>query len=201
MKLNLIKHPFPHIILEDFYDEVEYNDVWNEIMFLIPKMRAPDKTGTAMNNKKGMPLKKGVGVFLETFYQDLEDSNIFNATKKIHRIPILEEIASCDFVYAPYKAVNRTAMLVQIYRNGDSYLPHSDASLYTSVTLIHKEPKQYSGGEFYFSDSDYVCELQNNQTLIFPSVIRHGVSEVKMLSNEPQDARFTITQLMYLTPQ
>lgn len=200
MNLKLYKKPFPYVVIDNFFTPEEYHKVWEEMMFLCSKMRPPDETGGA--KVRGVPLKKGVGVFIEGFYQDFNDSNIFTFSKKINQPQYAEKIASSDFFYAPYASINSSAAtLVQMYRNGDHYLPHKDNSLYTAVTLVHKEPKQYNGGDFYFTESNHVVELNNNQTIIFPSMVEHGVSEVKLLSNQFEDARFTISQLMYITPQ
>jgi Rps23 Pro-64 3,4-dihydroxylase Tpa1-like proline 4-hydroxylase len=199
MDLKLHKKPFPHIVIDNFFTHEEYSEVWKEIMFLSSKMRPPDETGGAKD--RGIPMKKGMGVFIESFFQDYHDSNIFKYSKKLFQKEYVEAICSSDFFYLPYKGINvSTATLVQVYRNGDYYLPHKDNSLYTAVTLIHKEPREYSGGEFYFAESNHVVELHNNQTIIFPSIVDHGVSEVKLLSNEIQDARFTISQLLYIAP-
>jgi hypothetical protein len=199
MDLHLHKNPFPYIVIDNFFTREEYSEVWEEILFLASKMRPPDETGVAKD--RGIPMKRGMGVFIESFFQDYYDSNIFKYSKKLFRKECIEQISSSDFFYCPYKAINiSNATLVQVYRNGDYYLPHKDNSLYTAVTLIHKEPKEYNGGDFYFPESNHVVELQNNQTIIFPSIVDHGVSEVKLLSNEIQDARFTISQLLYIAP-
>ena len=200
MNLKLYKKPFPYVVIDNFFTPEEYHKVWQEVMFLCPKMRPPDETGGA--KVRGVPSKKGVGVFVESFFRDFEDSNIFIFSKKINHPEYVDKIASSDFFYTPYRSINSsTATLVQMYRNGDYYLPHRDNSLYTAVTLIHKEPKQYNGGDLYFAESNHVVELHNNQTIIFPSMVEHGVSEVKLLSDQFEDARFTISQLMYITPQ
>lgn len=199
MNIVLVEEPFPHVIVEGFLDEEEYHNVWREFVFLAPKMRTPDQTAAASKDR-GIPLKRGHGLFIDTFYQKAEDSDTFKAANKILNRPFMEQIAGLDNLYAPFVLVNRSATLMQIYRNGDAYQPHKDASLYTAVYLMHKEPKQYGGGDFYFDQYDYTVPLRSNDMLIFPSVFSHGVSEVKLLSNNIEDARFTATQLLYLTP-
>jgi hypothetical protein len=200
MNFKFYKNPVPHIVIDQFFTPEEYQKVWNEIMFLSPKMRTPDETGTA-KSPRGF-LKKGVGVFLEGFYNNPRDSDIFIYCKKIFDQVNVEKISSSNLFFKPFQFVNVTdSALVQMYKNGDFYQPHKDNSLYTAVTLVHKEPKQYNGGDFYFSESNHVVELYSNQTIIFPSFAEHGVSEVKLLSNEIEDARFTISQLLYLAPK
>lgn len=199
MKINYFEHPIPYFIIDDFFTEEEYHNVWNEIMFLAPKMRTPDQTAAARSESSGF-FKRGVGVFIEEFYRKPNDSYIFHAAKRILNDEVIQSLETHHILYAPFKAINSMATMVQMYRNGDYYLSHRDLSLYTVVTLLHKEPKQYNGGEFKFSCSHLPIPLENNQTLIFPSVIDHEVTEVKMLSNKIEDSRFTITNLITISP-
>lgn len=200
MNINLFTSPFPYIIVDNFFTEQEYQKVWNEIMYLAPKMRTPDETAAA-KVKKGVFLKQGIGIFLEDIFRDPKDSDTFNISKKVFSDEVINEICSCHVLYAPFRSITTTATLVQMYKNGDYYLPHRDSSLYTIVTLLHKEPKQYNGGDFKFEGSHLPIPLTSNQTLIFPSIFEHEVTEVKLLSSHFEDARFTVTQLAYIAPK
>ena len=64
--------------------------------------------------------------------------------------------------------------------NGDgSYDLHPDFGVMSAVTLLHQEPKQFTGGELAFSDYDYTPKLKNNSTILFPSFIQHEVKHIK----------------------
>jgi predicted 2-oxoglutarate/Fe(II)-dependent dioxygenase YbiX len=187
--------PFPHIIVEETFTNHEYKLIWDELMFLLPNMKTPEKTGAA-RDLEGNLHKKGIGVFIDQVYADRQFSNILTITRKLFAEEIREASNSLDLYFKLFNKLTTDSVLAQLYYNGDVYKSHTDDSLFTAVTLLHKTPKMYSGGELTFSLFDYCPNLKNNQSIIFPSIIHHEVSEVKMQSNNLDDGRFTLSQLM-----
>ena len=57
------------------------------------------------------------------------------------------------------------ALLVSHYEGGDHYKPHPDESIGSMVIWLYKEPKQFTGGEFIFTDYPDV-EFLLNQILL-----------------------------------
>ncbi len=194
------REPFPHIIIDNYLSEEEYINVWNELMFLYPKMVPPEGTGAAKNLETGLMRKRGIGVFLHSVYSQINYSDIGVAISKITRGELQEEIIrrseNLDLIFKMYRKCNSHTILAQLYMNGDYYKPHEDFSLFTSVTLLHKTPRPFNGGELRFPEFDHVIDLQNNQTVIFPGVVSHEVCEVKSLANHPEDGRFTVSQFI-----
>lgn len=195
------KHePFPHIIIDEFLTEEEYELIWKELMFLVPNMHTPDKTGAA-RDLSGRVHKKGVGVFVDKVYADRNFSDILKITRKMFSDEVRNAANSLDLYFKLYNKLGTDTVLAQLYYNGDYYKSHSDDSLFTAVTLLHKTPKKYTGGDLYFQNYDYNPQLKDNQSIIFPSIIYHEVTEVKMQSNVLQDGRLTLSQLMSIIPE
>jgi predicted 2-oxoglutarate/Fe(II)-dependent dioxygenase YbiX len=67
----------------------------------------------------------------------------------------------------------------------------------TAITVVHKTPKQYLGGEFVFDDYDLSIELENNSMILFPSFINHSVNNISV--NNKLNGRFSITQFIGMT--
>jgi len=196
MNIKILSEPFPHITIQNLLTEREFGMIWNELIFFVPKMLAPEHTNAA-KKERGIPRKKGYGIMIDSFFSNKEDSDILLFMRKTVDAEVRNESKkSSDLYLRLFKHINKGTTLVQLYRNGDYYEPHEDSSIFTAVTLIHNTPKKYQGGELHFADYDYTSKLETNSTIIFPSVIKHEVTEVKMKTNNIEDSRFTITQLL-----
>lgn len=196
MNIKFLNNPFPHAIIDNFFSERELELVWNELIFLVPKMLPPEKTNVA-TRERGIPKKKGYGLTINSLFTNQDDSDILLASKKVVGQKVIDSFEGIsDLYFQLYQHINQGSTLVQIYKNGDYYESHADTAIFTTVTLVHKTPKKYQGGDLLFSDYDYNPKLENNSTIIFPSVIFHEVTEIKMKSSDIEDSRFTISQLL-----
>lgn len=197
LKINIIEQPFPHIILENVFNERELKEIWNELIFLAPKMKPPqaDMTGTAKNDRN-IPLKRGSGVMIDSFFTDPMNSDIMLHFKKIMNSDIARRAKKLGIYFDLYGKVRHGTTLVQMYKNGDYYESHEDYAIFTAVTLFYKSPKTFDGGELYFPEYNYLPKLNNNSTIIFPSPTKHEVTELSSSSNKVEDARFTVTLLL-----
>jgi len=198
MKINLIQEPFGHLIVENFFSDEEYHDVWQEMQYISKRMRPPNETHAAMSD--GLYRKRGVGVFLHDFLIDQADSSIFRATRKIF-MAYHDAVAGDFYLSGMYRYwCNFDTILTQMYVNGDYYKPHWDSPVLTHITLMHKTPKQYTGGDFVFPQFNYIVPLENNQSILFPAFIMHEVTQVKTNSEEIEDGRFTISNFLKYVP-
>jgi Rps23 Pro-64 3,4-dihydroxylase Tpa1-like proline 4-hydroxylase len=200
MRINIVREPFNHIIIENMYSHEEYQTIWNELMFLKNFMGGPSSTRSA----RGKDLKfskKGDGIFLQDFFTNFhEHSSIFQVTRKLFSPEIMSIAQSIDYYYKLYQHIKYDAILLQYYRNGDFYKKHMDTATFSAVTLLHKEPKKYEGGELSFTEYNYTPNIQNNSCIIFPSHIFHEVKEVYMNPknlNDDASERFTITHFLH----
>lgn len=199
MKIKFLKKPFPHVIVKNFLTQKQYKEVFDEVIQLIPLMEGPEITGAASTSTKGI-LKKGKGIFLDDFFIDLKraESRILVNFTKLFDEKIMSKLQDADYFFKYYYPITtRDFTLLQMYGDGDHYLPHADTCLFSSITLLHKEPKKYEGGELLFTDYDYNVNLNSNDTVIFPSRIVHEVLKVTSSSQDITDNRFTITKFMH----
>ena len=72
--------------------------------------------------------------------------------------------------------------------------------MYTAVTWFFKEPKSFSGGNFYFADYGIKIEVQNNMAVIFPSFVKHAVDEIILEQNNDLMGygRYAISQFLFI---
>ena len=195
--MNIIhkRDSLPFIIIENTFDSDELRSIYSELDYLQTKLQGPDNTSSAVDNN-GVPLKKNTGIFLNTVYQDLTFSNIHNVTKKLFTRDMLNIYGRCHPTYNVINSPNLVYnTLISYYENLHYYKPHVDLSVMSMVSWFFKEPKNFTGGDFYFPDYDIVIPVRNNVTVIFFSCFKHAVSEIKMLdSSIPGSGRFTVSQ-------
>jgi predicted 2-oxoglutarate/Fe(II)-dependent dioxygenase YbiX len=196
MQVNVKHTPFPHIIIDDTFDDHQYALIWRELLFLAPKMLSPEMTGASKSSANMLPRKRGFGVFLHDVYTNMVLSDIHTCTRKLFTPQVMDATNSLDMYFMQMRKVQSESILLQIYYNGDYYKDHEDSAVFTIISQIHKTPKTFRGGELFFNQFDYYPKLQNNQTIIFPSVLTHEVTEVKLESDNMEDCRFTISQFL-----
>jgi Rps23 Pro-64 3,4-dihydroxylase Tpa1-like proline 4-hydroxylase len=202
MNIFPIKEPFEHLIIEDVFTELEINDIWTELLFLYPKFKGPELIGSATDSS-GTILKKTTGVFLEDVYlNQRESSHIIQYTSKILCDQKIQSIVSekLGYYFRLLKMTNKHTTLVQYYENGNYYKPHHDIAVLSTVYTFYKQPKNFKGGNFYFSEYDYYVPIKNNKMIMFPSTVLHGVEEIKMSSRPKKEClgRFSISNFLWV---
>ena len=178
--LHQIKNPFPFLQIENFYSEDELKLIWQELEFLnYPhKLEPPENTGTAREKESKVPLKNNSGLFLNEIYTKKNISNILSINRKLFTPQILNTFSNLSFGYETIKTTDEDMTLISYYENGGYYKPHEDRAIYTAITWFFKEPKQFTGGNFYFTDYNLKIEIKNNMTILFPSFVTHAVDEI-----------------------
>jgi hypothetical protein len=200
--INKIFDPFPYLIIENFYSKLELRHIWKELEFLTysNKLQPPEKTGTAY--EEDIPQKRNLGLFLDDIYLNRNISNILTINQKIFDKKILDSFSDLCFGYKNIHKTNHDATLISYYENGGYYKEHDDQAAYSTVTWFFKEPKVFSGGNFYFNDYGIKIEIKNNMTVIFPSFVLHSVDNVSMdeeYSGELSGlGRYSMTQFLYI---
>lgn len=196
MQITLHREPFSYAVADGFFSEEEYNDVWSELRILNKMMKPPNETFAAMQN--GVYKKRGVGVFLHDVFKNFEDTSTFKATRKIFEI--YNEAVKQDYMLGGmYRWCNNSAILAQLYVNGDYYKAHWDTPILTHITVLHTKPKKFSGGGLFFPEFNHHVELDDNQSILFPSFMMHEVKQVITESEDPFHGRFTISNFMHFT--
>ena len=202
MKVSILDQNFPAIVIDNFYNKVEEDLIWNELNFLIDgnKLLRPEDTGSAMI-EGNIPKKANSGLFLDKIYVDRNISNILTVNRKLVRQwnKIIPSTIDCWWWKAIcsefYNLIDIDTTLVSYYEQDDHYKTHVDQSILTSLTWFYKEPKGFDGGNLILGSTE--IEVKSNRMVIFPGLISHEVTPVKMKNNSNKGmGRFCISQFL-----
>jgi len=196
MRIYTEPRKFPYILIDNFIPEHEMNDVLSEIEYLKKFTMSADMTGSA-TTLDGTFLKQNKGIYFNHFYNN-DDIKLFSPTfrcmLRLESEEVFNAIRNYDNIFAHFIPMRfrkenefPTDALLSFYYDSDYYKLHTDSTLYTAVLWIHEEPKQFTGGDFYFHHEDGTVELvecKNNRMVIFPSFYAHEVTAVKYLTPE-----------------
>lgn len=199
MRILPIPATAPVLVVDDFYSEDELNLLWKEIKFLTEadKFNPPESTGAAQEGEEY--LKSANGIWIDNLYTNRSTSNILRCNRKIFTEEFTTAAKSTNPLYCILESINSDYTLLNYYEDSEYYKKHRDESVFTAITMLIKDPSKFSGGDFIVHDFDMLIEKRNNRLVLFPGVLEHSVTPVKM--NEPYtafngDGRYTITQFM-----
>jgi hypothetical protein len=148
----------------DFFTQEEYNEMHQELLGLCGSgmMLDAEAAGGALDDSGNM-LRKNKGLPIESFMEDSSIVKVFDS-----KIPF------------PYDQYDNVSHLINYYEDGNYYGYHKDKSEYTAITIFHKEPKNYFGGDLTFRDkySIIISEVSPRDLIIFPGHLEHSVSPV-----------------------
>lgn len=191
-----ILEPFPHLIIENIYDDEELELIWEELKFLNKpgKMLPPNLYGAAPLPGTGKFATKARALELDKVYNNKMFSNILQVNGKVSK-KYSREYASLSPHHVKFLKSNIDFTKIRYYNNGEDYKPHSD-DIYDviSCTYFHKEPKKFEGGELFFPEYNYEVTCKNNMCIIFPPYFAHGVRKIIMENNNLEFGRYCITQ-------
>ena len=179
MKINTYADPFPYLLIEDLYTEEEETLIKKELDFFLPSLKEPLLTGTATDIDTGEVLKRIKGIFLDEVFTDRSVSYILKINRKTFSV-LEEQKEKTDVWFFKHQKTNRDNTLISYYETGDYYRVHDDNALFTVLTWFYKGPRSFTGGDFVFPGYNIRIECKNNMTVIFPSMIQHGVEDVKV---------------------
>ena len=190
---TVFPEPFPHLIIENFYDDEELELIWEELKFYTK----PGKLLEAKDFGGVVDATNSHAIVLDEIYNSNRKlSNILTVNRKIFNSGILDVFSDIHDCCSIAKKSNWDCTKVRYYHNGEYYKPHTDKSMqFLAFYYIHKEPKKYAGGELYFSRYDYEYDCDANSIIIFPGWVEHGVKEVEIEDSEYFDGygRYSIT--------
>jgi len=182
--------PFPHVIIENMYDDQELDGIWTELNFYkkSPAILRKDEWG----NGDGK-VKNNFVISLDRLYQDRNYSIILDKSRKLWNKEIVEACAN-HWGLQPIQKCDLDFTLVSYYPDGSYYNAHRDKGNVTAITHLFEEPKQFSGGDLTFPEYNMIEQLRNNQCIIFPSSIQHSVTPVT------GEGRWAISQFLRFLP-
>lgn len=185
-KIHKLIKPFPHLIVENMYENEELNLIWEELEFLTQNklFQSPEIYGAAydINLYTGEKEYKtnSKAITLDDLYKDRNISNILNLNRKLFAFKeIYYELSEyhSKFLHSNYDITR-----IRYYQNKDKYPPHLDVCFDTlACTYFYKEPQKFNGGQLFFPEHNgYEIDCKNNLCVIFPAYFVHAVQEVKM---------------------
>ena len=190
----LFKDPFPHMIVENFYNDDELKLIWEELDFYTKdgKLFDAHEFGGVIDktNSKAIWLDK---IFSKK-YRNL--SNILKVNRKLFDSAVLEAFSSVHDCCSIAKFCNYDVTKVRYYHDGDYYEPHTDKTVqFLGFTYFYREPKKFEGGELIFPKYDYTFDCPNNSLIMMPGWVEHGVSKISIKNSDYFDGygRYAIT--------
>ena len=196
--IDVPKGPFPHIIINNFYNEEELKLIWQELDFFTApdKLLEPKDYGGVIDatNAKAIILDEVYG----NFYRRI--SNILTTNRKLFTSGVLDVLEDVHPSCRCATLVEKDLTKLRYYHNGDYYEPHTDHTVaFLAFSYFYKEPKKFQGGELEFPEYDYELECVNNSTIIFPGWVEHGVKEVSIEESDYYEGmgRYCVSNFMY----
>ena len=141
--------PFPHLIIENFYNKEELELVWEEFKFLTK----PNKLLEAKDYGGVVTHTNSHALILDEVYSKgyRKLSNILTVNRKLFTSDILDLFAEIEDCCSIAKDCNYDVTKVRYYHDGEYYKPHTDRAFhFLAFSYFNKEPKKFSGGELYF---------------------------------------------------
>ena len=186
------KKPFPHLVVNNFYNKEELKLIWEELKFYTK----PDKLLDAKDYGGVVSHTNSRALILDEVYKNRKFSNILTVNRKLFISDTLNLFAEIEDCCSIAKDCNYDVTKVRYYHNKEYYKSHTDRAFqFLAFSYFNKEPKKFSGGELYFPKYKYKYECENNSMIIFPGWVEHGVSEVKIKDSDYYDGygRYSIT--------
>ena len=184
MKATFKMEPFPHVLLDDYFEQDEWNTCMAEIAELNNHLLPPEFTGTARDHATGRPTKFNSGLFLSLVYPKCQ---IIKMARHHMYQSIVNQI-DCKWWTDQWKVNQKETWLLSRYIDGQYYNAHIDFAPFTMLLWLHELPKPFTGGDLLFRDFDnYSVPCNNNTGIIFYGPMRHEVPPIK------GSGRYTIT--------
>lgn len=203
------EEPFPHLIVDNFYNEKELELIWEELTFYTK----PGKLFEAEDYGGVVGYTNAKAILLDSLYKNYSKndginwrklSNILTVNRKLFDSGILDIFADIHDCCRLATQSNSDTTKIRYYHNGDKYDPHTDKGFqFLGFSYFYKEPKKFEGGELYFPQYDYEVPCDNNSMIIFPGWVEHGVREVSIEESDYFDGwgRYAITSFFTFKPR
>lgn len=189
--MRIENKPFPHIIIEDHFNDDEYNLIWREIKFLSDKLKKPEQYSAA-KDIEGNYLTNSLALSLDSSYNDRNISDILSIfyNKIFLDMNFIERIVSENEYWNCIKYSNSDYTKLRKYFPSSRYNKHIDPWVNALVSTTFQEVDG-SGGDLFFPNHSYIIECKDNQTVIFPGWVAHEVTTVNNYD------RYAITKFIH----
>ena len=191
MDYQIFNEPFPHIIIEDTFNDAQLKLIWRELEFLLDKLVGPEVYAGAKNDD-GSYMTTAKGRSLDSLYSDREVSDILKITQEVFfdNQKFYDDLIEKNEYWVTYENSNQDFTKIRKYCPGDGYEPHADYWVHVLISTTFCRDED-DGGNIYFPKQDYEIETKNNKTVIFPGWIQHSVTDVV------KNNRYAITKFVH----
>ena len=178
--------PFPHLIIKNFYNEIELRLIWEELVYYTKPgklLEAKDFGGVVgYTNSHALALDS---VYRKP-YRNL--SNILTVNRKLFNTEVRKTFSEIEECCSIALTSNWDFTKARYYHDKEYYDPHTDRDFqFLAFSYFYREPKKFRGGEIYFPDYDYEYACDNNSMIILPGWVKHGVKEVSIKQSDYYD--------------
>lgn len=195
--IHKLMNPFPHLIIENMYNNGELELIWEELKFLTKpgKLQSPDNYGASYDDRLKKYHTNSKALDLDSLYSIRNISNILSVNRKLFNYD--KTYSKLSPHYVKFLRKNYDITKLRYYHNDEYYSPHADIGYDTiACTYFYKQPKKFIGGELFFPEYNYEISCKNNSCIIFPAYFLHGVNNIKILDNDYYSGfgRYCMTQ-------
>ena len=193
-------------VLDNFYTEEEKEKIWIELQYLRANeygWNTPNYQQNAWDRESGQiylknALQYGVNYRSQMDIQSTYNSSIYIYGNKI--VKWFDVLTNHAQLYHQLAEISDRSTYITYYPGNDSsYYSHRDACTFTMLSYFFKEPKNFTGGEFYVENRIY--EIHNGFTVIFPSWMKHGSIKVKLIDETKKDSgRYAVANFFFINP-
>lgn len=194
MIVQHLKYPFYHTIIYDYFSRTEVADIYQDKKFL--QSKGDPSQFIDKEDFHHQELIKSSNVVCYSIDKLLGGES--NTKRYMRKIISHFEIGSLEFTnpflnYIPL--ANQENCHLNIYKNESYYSKHHDGAVLTALYLFWEGIGNRNGGDFLFSEYNYIPHLENNSCIIFPSFVMH---EVTKMTCDDSISRITINQRFYI---
>ena len=198
MEIVYHEEKVPFIIIDNLYNKDEESEIMMELDYLCTKRRLippfEDNRGAKNDNNN---VKNVACQYLEGFYMNRKHSNILQITEKLF-MDDRSLISNHPHWYFDFSSINEHHTHILYYEDMNEYPAHADTCRFTALTYFYREPKKFDGGDLQFTDHQVQIECMNNRVIVFPSMLYHRSTPVRMFEKDPhiKNGKFCITQFL-----
>lgn len=190
MQTNDFDYGFPIRIIDEYFTQQELYSISKELdeLYNSDQLVYPNENNKWMDDPQKV---KSVG--LDTLYEGKRtESAILQCTRKILSGGGSLLKSSKSFYFRDFEC-DRDTTIVSLYKDGDQWNTHKDASIVTAIIFLYDDPKTFTGAELIFPDYEVGVETISNRIVLFPSFVAHEITPLVM---EHGRGMWTFTQYL-----
>jgi predicted 2-oxoglutarate/Fe(II)-dependent dioxygenase YbiX len=183
------------IFRKNFFTKEEVDDMLLELQFLCQDEFLVDSSKAGGAVLDGKLLRNSKGLLIESV-MSAESSTVIKTMNKIYDKEFIDSfIEETDF-YEFLKMNTVQTNLINHYMDKQEYGLHKDRCVITAITVFHRTPKPYSGGQLEVGGKVY--DPEPGDIIIFPSYKLHGVYPIKMNveTNDNMNGRISVSKFI-----